>query len=57
MVEDVTSSGRVPTFVILILEKLIWREQRLGLNQICALIISPTRSVLVTTPRKTLHWI
>jgi len=50
VVEAVTGSGKTLTFVIPILEKLIRRERRLGPNQIGALIISPTRSALATTP-------
>jgi len=50
VVEAVTGSGKTLAFVIPILEKLIRRERRLGPNQIGALIISPTRSALATTP-------
>ena len=50
VVEAVTGSGKTLAFVIPTLEKLIRRERRLGPNQIGALIISPTRSVLTTTP-------
>jgi hypothetical protein len=55
VVEAVTGSGKTLTFVIPILEKLIRRERRLGPNQIGALIISPTRSALATTPTENLR--
>jgi ATP-dependent RNA helicase DDX55/SPB4 len=43
VVEAVTGSGKTLAFVIPVLEKLVRRENKLGKNEIGALVISPTR--------------
>ncbi|PFH52747.1 hypothetical protein AMATHDRAFT_73879 [Amanita thiersii Skay4041] len=45
VVEAVTGSGKTLAFVIPILEKLIRRSQKLRMNEIGALVITPTREL------------
>ena len=47
VVEAITGSGKTLAFVIPVLERLIRRETKLKGNQIGALVISPTRCVLI----------
>jgi ATP-dependent RNA helicase DDX55/SPB4 len=47
VVEAVTGSGKTLAFVVPILERLARREHRLAQNQVGALVISPTRSVVL----------
>lgn len=47
VVEAVTGSGKTLAFVIPIFEKLVRRDRKLAKNEIGALVISPTRCVLL----------
>lgn len=47
VVEAVTGSGKTLAFVIPVIERLIRRDTRLKKHEIGALIISPTRCVIL----------